>query len=85
MNSDKPATARQKRPAGKGRDVTELVKEDLDSRADAGEAKYGERLKAHNGRNALWDAYQEALDLAQYLRQLIKEEEDKKGDNYGNV
>ena len=38
-----------------------------------GEAEYGERLKPHNGRDALLDAYQEALDLAMYLRQAIAE------------
>jgi hypothetical protein len=31
-------------------------------------------LQAHNGRNALIDAYQEALDLVVYLRQAIEEQ-----------
>jgi hypothetical protein len=30
-------------------------------------------LRAHNGRDALVDAYQEALDLCVYLRQVIQE------------
>lgn len=38
-----------------------------------GVRKYGTRLRAHNGRRALVDAYQEALDLAVYLRQCIEE------------
>lgn len=42
-------------------------------RAREGERKYGTRLKAHNGRDGLIDAYQEVLDLACYLRQVIEE------------
>ena len=42
-------------------------------RAAAGVQKYGTPLQTHNGRDALWDAYQEALDLAMYLRQAILE------------
>ena len=34
-----------------------------------GVAKYGRGLKAHNGRNPLVDALQEALDLVVYLEQ----------------
>lgn len=40
-----------------------------------GEQKYGTRLQTFNGRNALIDAYQEALDLVMYLRQKFLEEE----------
>jgi len=35
--------------------------------------KYHTYLLTHNGRDALIDAYQEALDLAMYLRQAIEE------------
>jgi len=35
--------------------------------------KYGTYLQTHNGRDALWDAYQEAMDLCMYLRQAILE------------
>ena len=38
-----------------------------------GVAKYGKSLKAHNGRNALIDALQEALDLVVYLEQAREE------------
>ena len=54
-------------------DIIELVKKDLDKRAEIGLKKYGERLKPNNGRDALQDAYEEALDLANYLRQAIEE------------
>jgi hypothetical protein len=53
--------------------ILTLVKKDLDSRANEGYKKYGTFLKSHNDRDAMWDAYQEALDLAMYLRQAIAE------------
>jgi hypothetical protein len=55
------------------RPVWELVVEDMRARDMAGRAKYGVPLQAGNGRNALVDAYQEALDLCVYLRQAIAE------------
>ncbi len=53
--------------------ITELVKLDLERRAIDGEKKYGQRLKPFNGRDALIDAYQEAIDLTLYLRQELFE------------
>jgi len=67
-----PSTSTQPTPKGKGPDIATLVQQDIEARAVLGEKKYGERLKPHNGRNALIDAYQEALDLAMYLRQAIE-------------
>ncbi len=55
--------------------ILDLVVEDLTQRAEAGRLKYHTYLLAHNGRDALIDAYQEALDLAMYLRQAIEERE----------
>jgi hypothetical protein len=46
---------------------------DLEFRREMGILKYGGELKTHNGRDALIDAYQEALDLALYLKQAILE------------
>ena len=48
--------------------VAHFVLTDISERVAAGEAKYGTKLMTHNGRNPLWDAYQEALDLVFYLR-----------------
>lgn len=53
--------------------VWDLVIQDMRDRDAAGRAKYGTPLQPHNGRDALVDAYQEALDLAVYLRQAIEE------------
>jgi hypothetical protein len=52
-----------------------MVIEDMKARDDFGRLKYGTPLQPFNGRSALRDAYQEALDLAVYLRQRIFEEE----------
>lgn len=55
------------------RPIWELVVEDMQERDRVGRQRYGTPLQAHNGRDALVDAYQEALDLAVYLRQAIEE------------
>ena len=57
--------------------VWDLVKEDMNKRDRLGEYKYGTRLQPFNGRDALVDAYQEALDLTVYLRQAIYERDGK--------
>ena len=54
--------------------VWALVMTDMQERDSLGIRKYGTRLQPFNGRNALVDAYQEALDLAVYLRQAIYEQ-----------
>jgi hypothetical protein len=54
-----------------------LVQQDMAARDQFGVDKYGLRLQPHNGRDALKDAYQEALDLAVYLRTVIYERDGK--------
>ena len=58
---------------GRGPDIVDLVKKNLDERRKKGIESYGRPLRAGNGRDPLWDAYEEALDLACYLRQAIAE------------
>lgn len=55
------------------RDVTQAVKDDLDARTARGVSKYGVSLTdAHLADPALIrHAYEEALDLAQYLKTLL--------------
>jgi hypothetical protein len=53
--------------------VWELVIHDMLARDREGRERYGVPLQANNGRDALQDAYEEALDLAVYLRQAIEE------------
>lgn len=54
--------------------IHELVIEDLRKRLEIGIERYGQPLQAHNGRNAILDAYEEVLDLAVYLKQRLVEE-----------
>ena len=67
LNVDQPAPTEAKG------DVWALVLADMQERRLLGIERYGVPLQAHNGRDALVDAYQEALDLAVYLRQAIEE------------
>lgn len=57
--------------------VLELVMKDLNDRAEIGKEKYGTYLMTNNGRDALMDAYQEALDFVMYLRQAVEERKTK--------
>ncbi|HQT19114.1 hypothetical protein [Acidovorax sp.] len=50
-----------------------LVIADMAQRDVMGSDKYGTRLQPGNGRDSLQDAYEEALDLAVYLRTAIYE------------
>lgn len=49
------------------------VSADLIDREQLGIDRYGTTLQAFNGRDVLRDAYEEALDLACYLRQAMVE------------
>jgi hypothetical protein len=53
--------------------VGAIVLADIQARIDAGYQKYGTLLQTFNGRDALWDSLQEAIDLVMYLRQAILE------------
>ena len=54
-------------------DLADMVKADIEARIQQGTEEYGERLRIFNGRDALLDAYEEALDLALYLKQALEE------------
>ena len=74
MNS---AATPQPDPQGTGEVILFGVQTDMLARADFGLTKYGELLHAFNGRDPLEDAYQEAIDLVMYLKQLRIEKEDR--------
>ena len=57
--------------------VWDLVIADMETRNDFGIKKYHTPLQPFNGRDALFDAYQEALDLIVYMRQMIYERDGK--------
>ena len=64
-------------------DVTRnAVIADIEARKAIGLVKYGTLLQAFNGRDALVDAYQEALDLTQYLRQAVEEGQTELADSF---
>jgi hypothetical protein len=64
----------EQKPPEKGaaRATWDLVIDDMKERDSFGESKYGVRHQHDNGRDHLADAYQEALDLAVYLRAEIE-------------
>jgi hypothetical protein len=51
--------------------ITCQVMEDLKSRANRGIKKYGTTLESNNHQNMLQHSYEEALDMAQYLKKEI--------------
>lgn len=53
--------------------IQDLVIADIETRKAIGLQRYGTLLQPFNGRDALRDAYEEALDLCQYLRQALEE------------
>ena len=57
--------------------VWHLVIDDMWERDQTGRERYGVPLQPNNGRDALLDAYEEALDLCAYLRQAIYERDGK--------
>jgi hypothetical protein len=73
-NEENRLVTEQAAPAANGEPaVWGLVLEDMRARDAEGRRKYGVPLQPNNGRDALVDAYQEALDLVVYLRQAIHE------------
>ena len=54
--------------------ITEAVKTDLDTRTAKGIKEYGRPLSKYMGEDGLKHAYEEALDLAQYLKLRLMEE-----------
>jgi hypothetical protein len=70
---DQPPPTPNDQPA-----VWGLVIADMHERDQVGRERYGTPLQPHNGRDALVDAYQEALDLVVYLRQALAERDDWK-------
>lgn len=68
--------AEQARPVpNDGPAIQDLVLNDIRDRKALGIQRYGTALQAHSGRDMLLDAYEEALDLAIYLRGALAERE----------
>ena len=60
-------------------DIQSMVLADIEARRQVGISRYGTALQPFNGRDMLRDAYEEALDLAIYLRGVMYER-DNNGD-----
>lgn len=58
-------------------EVMGLFLKDLSERYEEGVRRYGVPLQPFNGRDALQDAYEEAIDLCLYLRQAIYERDNE--------
>jgi hypothetical protein len=69
---DQPLPTRNDLP-----NVQDMVIADMEARKAVGLARYGTLLQPHNGRDFLLDAYQEAMDLAIYLRGCLYERDGK--------
>lgn len=65
---EQPAPTPNEKPA-----MWPLVVSDMRKRDNLGRQRYGTPLQPFNGRDTLRDAYEEALDLAVYLRTAIYE------------
>lgn len=68
LHTDQPMPVRND-----GVSIQAMVRRDLEQREKVGIQRYGTPLQAFNGRDALRDAYEEALDLSCYLRQALAE------------
>jgi hypothetical protein len=60
--------------------IVEKVRNDLHTRSQAGIKKYGTTLAGNKGDHLYWlqHAYEEALDMALYLKRAIEEEREEK-------
>lgn len=72
MRGEQPAPVPNDLPS-----MWDLVMRDMTTRDQVGRQRYGTPLQPHNGRDMLRDAYEEALDLAVYLRGAIYERDAK--------
>lgn len=62
---------------GEGEPVADQLRDWILERKELGIRRYGRPLEAHNGRDALRDALEEAVDLSLYLAQVIIERDGK--------
>lgn len=60
-------------PSGSDAPVVDVILQDMAERDQLGRKRYGVPLTAHNGRDPMVDAYQEALDYAVYLMAALDE------------
>jgi hypothetical protein len=71
---DQPMPVVNDRPA-----VQDALIVDVERRKQIGVERYGTLLQPFNGRSAIRDAYEESLDMAIYLRQVLAEQDEVVG------
>ncbi|MDX2800142.1 hypothetical protein [Streptomyces scabiei] len=81
-NTDQTSTLKtrpgdQPLPQGGRESVQDALIADIRARRDLGIQRYGSPLMTHNGRDAVQDALEEAVDLAVYLKQVAMETRDR--------
>lgn len=54
-------------------DIQTQVIADIEARRQVGISRYGTALQPHNGRDSLRDLYEELLDAAMYIKQVMVE------------
>ena len=74
IREEHPVTEQPAPIINSGPHIADLVLEDIKARKEKGIETYGTALQPFNGRSMLQDAYEEALDLAVYLKGKILEE-----------
>jgi hypothetical protein len=79
MATTRDAQRDQQLPTAGRQPVQAALIRALAERRDYGIRKYGRPLETHNGRDALIDAWEEALDLLTYLTQMRLERGDRIG------
>lgn len=60
-----------------GPSIQDMVIADVEQRKQVGLERYGTLLQPNNGRDMLRDAYEEAIDLAVYLRGCLAERDEQ--------
>ena len=76
MTSLKQREGDQPLPVGGRECVQDRLIEEIQRRRDLGVQRYGQPLMTHSGRDALRDAWEEAIDLTAYLTQMMMERAD---------
>ncbi len=67
-------------PRGGGQCVQDRLIAEIEARKQLGIERYGQPLMTGNGRDAVRDAWEEAIDLAAYLTQMMMERENQATD-----
>lgn len=77
MSNERDPSRDQPLPVAGQQPVQDALIRAIAERRSYGIRKYGRPLETHNGRDALTDAWEEALDLLTYLTQMRLERGDQ--------